>query len=171
VTTVLKLHTKRSTHRQDGEVWRHDLLDKLLAPQRAQRILAAMNSDPHLGLVGAEGHLQPISYYWGANRETVAYLCTRLGIAPAQIEHDRFVAGSMFWVRLDALRPLLDAHLGEDEFETEQGQVDGTLAHAIERVFALAAAASGCQLKEAAAVCELGPAQSAPTYPFARRSH
>ncbi len=170
VATVLKLHTKRSIHRQDGELWRRDLLDKLLSPRRAQRILAALDSDPKLGLVGAEGHLQPISYYWGANHDTVAYLCTRLGIAPAQVERDRFVAGSMFWAKLSGLRPLLDAHLGEDEFEPEQGQLDGTLAHGIERVFALAAAASGFQLNDAATVCGLSPTAPSVPYPYAARN-
>jgi lipopolysaccharide biosynthesis protein len=170
VDTVLKLHTKRSTHRQDGELWRRDLLDKLLSPQRAQRIFVAMDSDPKLGLVGAEGHLQPISYYWGANRDTVEYLCTRLGIAQAHVERDRFVAGSMFWARLGGLRPLLDAHLGEDEFEPEQGQVDGTFAHGIERVFALAAAASGFHLNDAATVCGLSPATPPAAYPYATRN-
>jgi lipopolysaccharide biosynthesis protein len=171
VTTVLKLHTKRSTHRQDGEVWRRDLLDKLLAPQRAQRILAAMHSDPRLGLVGAEGHLQPISYYWGANRDAVAYLCTRLGIAGNDADHGLFVAGSMFWVRPEALRWLLDAHLSDDEFEAENAHSDGTLAHGIERVFALAAQAAGYRLADAAAICGIGTAQPAQAYPFARRSH
>ncbi len=172
VTTVLKLHTKRSTHRQDGDLWRRDLLNKLLAPERAPAILAAMSADPTLGLVGAEGHLQPLSYYWGANQDTVAYLCARLGIAPANVDTDRFIAGSMFWARLEALRPLLDAHLDEGAFEPEHGQVDGTFAHAIERVMALAAASAGGRLADAASVCGLTSETVAKgDYPFARRSH
>ena len=53
----------------------------------------------------------------------------RLGLADTDAPA-RFVSGSMFWVRLEALRPLLDAHLDEWEFEAEQGQIDGTFAHA-----------------------------------------
>jgi lipopolysaccharide biosynthesis protein len=76
----------------------------------------------------------------------------------------------MFWVRLDALRPLLDAHLGEDEFETEQGQVDGTLAHAIERVFALSAMATDRRLSDAATVCGQSVSSASGDYPYARRN-
>lgn len=169
VTTVLKLHGKRSTHRQDGETWRRELLDKLLAPERAARIAAAFRDDATLGLVHAEGHLQPLDYYWGANQANVDYLTRRLGIAAPQVEHDSFIAGSMFWLRPAALRLLLDAHLEVAEFEAEAGQLDGTLAHAIERVFSLSASAGGFSTLSAAGL--LGLAEAAPgTYPYAQRS-
>ena len=140
---VLKLHTKRSTHRQDGEQWRRELFGKLLSPERVPRILAAFRNDPALGIVYPEGHRQPLGYYWSANQSNVESLTARMGIDPPRVESDRFIAGSMFWCRLSALRPLLDAHLDCTEFEHESGQVDGTQAHAIERVFALASTAAG----------------------------
>jgi lipopolysaccharide biosynthesis protein len=169
VTTVLKLHSKRSTHRKDGEIWRRELLDKLLAPERASHILAAFSADATLGLIHAEGHLQPLDYYWGANQSNVDYLTRRLGISAPQIEHDSFVAGSMFWLRPAALRLLLDAHLEVTEFEAETGQLDGTLAHAIERVFSLAAAAAGFKTASAASVIGLAAPPSG-AYPYARRT-
>ena len=169
VTTVLKLHSKRSTHRKDGEIWRRELLDKLLAPERASHILAAFSADATLGLIHAEGHLQPLDYYWGANQSNVDYLTRRLGISAPQIEHDSFVAGSMFWLRPAALRLLLDAHLEVTEFDAETGQLDGTLAHAIERVFSLAAAAAGFKTASAASVIGLAAPPSG-AYPYARRT-
>ncbi|MHB1271805.1 MAG: glycoside hydrolase family 99-like domain-containing protein [Rhodanobacter sp.] len=169
VTTVLKLHGKRSTHRPDGEIWRRELLDKLLAPERAERIAAAFRDDATLGLVHAEGHLQPLDYYWGANRANVDYLARRIGIPAPQVEHDSFVAGSMFWVRPAALRQLLDAHLELADFETEAGQLDGTLAHAIERVFDLTVAADGFTSASAASVLGIADTAAGP-YPYAQRS-
>lgn len=169
VTTVLKLHTKRSTHRQDGEIWRRELLDKLLAPERTSRILAAFHDDPNLGLVHAEGHRQPVEHYWGANQANVDYLTRRLGIQPPGASHDSFIAGSMFWLRPAALRALLDAHLERAEFEVEAGQLDGTLAHAIERVFSLSASAGGFTTASAALTIGLAESSSQP-YPYARRS-
>ena len=49
----------------------------------------------------------------------------------------------MFWARTAALRPLLDLHLSFDAFPEEQGQTDGTLAHAIERLYFLACEHAG----------------------------
>lgn len=165
---VLKLHTKRSPHRQDGARWRAELFDRLASPARWHRIVDAFATSPTLGLVAAEGHVQPLSYFWGSNAHNVGYLCARVGIdAPSERDAD-FVAGTMFWVRLDALRPLLDAHLGPDEFEPEQAQVDGTLAHALERVFAECVRAGGLEVTDAAAVCGLPAAVDAP-YAYAER--
>ncbi|RAP58440.1 glycoside hydrolase family 99-like domain-containing protein [Oleiagrimonas sp. MCCC 1A03011] len=168
--TVLKLHTKRSTHRNDGDTWRKELLDRLLAAHRARAIYDAFAHDSGLGLVAAEGHVQPLHYFWGANQDTVHYLCTRLGLSMPDTERDHFVAGSMLWLRLRAIRPLLDAHLGPWEFEAEAGQVDGTLAHAIERIFTLSSRAEGLRLETAASICG-EPDTAIPTYPYARRDH
>lgn len=169
VTTVLKLHGKRSTHRQDGDVWRRELLDKLLAPELAANVLATFRSDATLGLVHAEGHLQPLTYYWGANQRNVEYLSRRIGIPEPSAERDTFIAGSMFWLRPAALRPLLDAHLGVDEFEPESGQIDGTLAHAVERVFDLSARSGGYRVASSNELSGHVATTNTP-YPYARRS-
>jgi len=169
VTTVLKLHTKRSTHREDGEIWRRELLDLLLSPERATRIVEAFRDDQSLGLVHAEGHLQPLSYYWGANQANVSYLARRLGLPAPELESDRFIAGSMFWLRPAAVRLLLDAHLDLAEFDGEQGQLDGTLAHAVERIFCLMASADGFRTSSAASLLGL-PETAAATYSYALRS-
>jgi lipopolysaccharide biosynthesis protein len=171
VDIVLKLHTKRSIHRQDGERWRQELIEKLLSPERANRVLKAFHTTPRLGLAAAEGHLQPLDYYWGANEANVHYLASRLGIVSPSLESDQFIAGSMFWARLDALRPILDAHLGAWEFEEESGQVDGTLAHAVERIIDLAARAAGYSISDTATLCGLPTEDSAKPYPYAQRSH
>ncbi|MEP6897741.1 MAG: glycoside hydrolase family 99-like domain-containing protein [Rhodanobacter sp.] len=169
VTTVLKLHSKRSTHRQDGDAWRLDLLDKLLSPQRARHIVDGFAADPALGIVHAEGHLQPLDYYWGANQANVDYLCRRIGMPMVQIERDSFVAGSMFWLRPAALRLLLDAHLEIADFETESAQLDGTLAHAVERLFSLAASSAGFTIASAASMAGEHAAASK-HYSYAQRS-
>ena len=40
----------------------------------------------------------------------------------------------MFWSRLDLFDPLLDMYLMPSDFDSEKAQVDGTTAHAIERI-------------------------------------
>ncbi|MDN5923371.1 MAG: glycoside hydrolase family 99-like domain-containing protein [Xanthomonadales bacterium] len=140
---VVKLHTKRSPHRIDGDTWRRDLLDKLIAPKHAKTIHAAFGNTQDLGIVGPEGHVLPLSFYWGSNEANVQYLCRIMGIPEVNADAGVFCAGSMFWARVSALRPLLDAYLDESAFEIESGQVDGTLAHAIERCLAPAARSVG----------------------------
>jgi lipopolysaccharide biosynthesis protein len=167
---VLKLHGKRSTHREDGDAWRRELLDKLLAPARAARILSAFAEDPRLGIVHAEGHLQPLHYYWGENEANVDYVCRLAGIPAPDVEHDSFVAGSMFWLRPDALRLLLDAHLGLLDFESEAAQLDGTLAHALERSFSLCASAGNFVTRSAVSLMGGADGKAGP-YRYAERSH
>jgi len=165
---VLKLHTKRSTHRRDGEDWRRELTGRLLDADRATGIFDAFVQDPSLGLVAPEGHVQRLDYYWGANERNVGALLARIGLPAADIERDTFVAGSMFWVRLSALRPLLDAHLYRSLFEHEAGQVDGTQAHAIERIVSLVVRHAGANAQTAAAVLGL-PFTDGQPYSYARK--
>jgi lipopolysaccharide biosynthesis protein len=164
---VLKLHTKRSTHRQDGAAWRTELLERLVAPTRARATVEAFAADASLGIVAPEGHVQPLAFYWGANADNVAFLCALAGIAPPDVDRDTFVAGSMFWCRLAALEALIDAPLAEGAFDEEAGQVDGTLAHGIERVVALAATHGGFAVRTAAAL--VGAPEPGGDYPYARK--
>jgi lipopolysaccharide biosynthesis protein len=80
---LVKLHTKRSLHRPDRDVWRRDLLTKLVGPENAQRLHGAFSEFPRLGMIAPEGHILTMRSYWGANQENVHYLCRRLGIAQA----------------------------------------------------------------------------------------
>lgn len=165
---VLKLHTKQSKHRRDGEQWRNEMVGRLLAAERAPAIMQAFLAQPGLGLVAPEGHVQPLGFYWGANERNVRSLLARCGIAAPDMQRDTFAAGSMFWVRLAAIRPILDSHLTPSLFDAEAGQVDGTLAHAIERCFSLAVRHAGFKDTDAARLLGLPMQDNAP-YPYAER--
>jgi lipopolysaccharide biosynthesis protein len=160
---VLKLHTKRSTHMQHGAQWRQELLRQLLGDGHGAQAVARFAQDRQLGLLAPAGHLLPVREYVGANNATLQRLQVRLGLQK-DILGAQFSAGSMFWVRLAALRPLLDAHLPPSAFETEQGQIDGTLAHALERTLGAVCLEAGFT------VVTSGTASSDSTYAYAKRS-
>ncbi|WP_093536190.1 glycoside hydrolase family 99-like domain-containing protein [Stenotrophomonas rhizophila] len=160
---VLKLHTKRSTHMQHGAQWRQELLQQLLGDGHGAQAVARFARDRQLGLLAPAGHLLPVREYVGANHATLQRLQVRLGLQK-DILGAQFSAGSMFWVRLAALRPLLDAHLPPSAFETEQGQIDGTLAHALERTLGAVCLEAGFT------VVTSGTASSDSTYAYAKRS-
>ncbi len=152
---ILKVHTKKSTHRTDGDVWRRDLYDKLLTEQAIRAALDTFASSPTTGILGPDGHLVPMSFYWGSNAHAVEKLACRLGIRPADLSDLNFVAGTMFFAQVRALQPLLGLALVDEDFDAEAGQVDGTLAHAIERAMSISALAAGLGVRSGTAlVCQ-----------------
>ena len=54
-----------------------------------------------------------------------------------------FPAGTMFWARTKSISELFDLQLDKKDFPEEKGQVDGTIAHAIERLFGIIPAKKG----------------------------
>lgn len=144
---ILKVHTKKSIHRTDGDVWRRDLYDKLLTEQAMRDALDTFTSTPSTGILGPDGHLVPMSFYWGSNAHAVEKLACRLGIRPRDLTDLNFVAGTMFFAQVRALQPLLGLALGDDDFEVETGQVDGTLSHALERALSISALAAGLSVR------------------------
>jgi len=136
---ALKLHTKKSKHREDGDKWRLDLYTKLMGtPQLVQRIQERFEKDSlqTLGIIAPEGHIVSSHYYLASNKERIEELA-RLANLHYFGDNFEFVAGSMFWFRMESLLPLSLLNLQDDDFEPEAGQVDGTLAHALERMFGM----------------------------------
>lgn len=135
---LLKLHSKKSPHRKDGSEWLRSLLEQLV-PQDTSEIIRVL-SKPDTGVIGPEDHLVSLSRYMGANRERIMMIIKDLSnktnaneILDAANEHP-FFGGTMFWCRVDFLLPLINSKITPADFNTEKNQVDGTTAHAIERV-------------------------------------
>jgi lipopolysaccharide biosynthesis protein len=140
---ILKLHTKRSTHRIDGDLWRSQLYEKLLHPLTAEKIMLAFRRYKLLGMAAPADHILCMQTYYGSNAGNIQKLVFRMKGKPVDILSTPFVAGSMFYTRPEAIAPLCDLDLDSADFEDEAGLVDGTLAHAVERCFAIAARKAG----------------------------
>jgi lipopolysaccharide biosynthesis protein len=139
---VLKLHTKKSTHRTDGRAWFEGMIDNLLPSKRlVGQILQSLKSGT--ALVGPKGHYVSLQRYIGGNTEQLNNLLAALYGNKKADEYLKnmanygFFAGTMFWCRIDAIKPLLDIRLIPEDFEPERAQIDATMAHSCERLLSL----------------------------------
>jgi lipopolysaccharide biosynthesis protein len=140
---ILKLHTKKSYHRTDGNVWFEELVDNLLPPPS---IIGQILEELQRGtaMIGPAEHYVALAQYIGSNETSLLELVSEMHSkrAAAKLKSTSYqgvgyFAGSMFWARLSTLGPLLDVCLLPEDFDAEWGQIDGTLAHAVERIFGI----------------------------------
>ena len=142
----LKLHTKKSLHREDGNVWRNEIFESLLSPTKVGEFCRLLHTSDNIGMIGPAGHIIPMETYFGSNRSKIIRLANRMGINESQVLQTPFIAGTMFYSKIDSVLPLLNLATSEEDFEIESGQVDGTLAHAIERAIAISSNSVNLQL-------------------------
>ncbi|WP_448244553.1 rhamnan synthesis F family protein [Pseudoxanthomonas mexicana] len=132
------IHTKKSLYTGNEQAsWRRHLLDILLgSAERIGHHLGLMQADPNIGILYPESFrgVPGWAHTWLSNLEVCRELGGRLGIAIEANRYIDFPAGSMFWARVDALRPLYELALRIEDFPPECGQTDGTLQHAVERL-------------------------------------
>lgn len=144
---IAHIHTKKSLYADGGMLgWREYLLRQLLGSEdQVRRIFALFADDPGLGLVYPQNYRQ--FPYWGntwlSNKGLGREWCQRLGINDMPEGYFDYPAGSMFWARMAGLRALFDAGILLTDFPDEAGQTDGTLAHCLERLFALSTRQAG----------------------------
>lgn len=148
-------HTKRSDHTPDKKDWGIQLGHSLFhSPGYTTRVLNLFAEEQDLGIVfpvyhpSVKGQIE-----WGANFDTAASQLSRL-IGGTQLQPSDllpFPAGSFFLARTDAIKPLLEAGYQFADFDAEVGQIDGTLAHAIERLFVQVADRRGYAFRQVSA--------------------
>ena len=143
---VAHVHGKRSLHAADhdadfGNRWRNFLWRQLIGPSTPVMdvVLAHFGRDPRLGMVFPENE-QFLG--WEKNRASAALLAPRLGLGPLP-EHIEFPAGTMFWVRPQALDALLEADFQPGDYPPEPLADDGTMLHALERMLPSVVNAAG----------------------------
>ena len=140
---VLKVHGKRSKYSEEGDFWRRRLFAELCGTSSTVSKSLELLRDGGAGIVGPHDDYLTNERYWGANRDNVRRLLNASGACVSEAPPLGFFAGSMFWFRPAALAPLHRIPLADLTFEPEAGKQDGTLAHAMERVFCAVARSAG----------------------------
>jgi lipopolysaccharide biosynthesis protein len=152
----LKLHTKAAKHRLEGGSWRRAIQESLLPEgSGASSIISRMEQDQRIGLVAPQGHFLCTGAWLGRNAKGMdrALTAMNLDLDRSEAASGGFVAGSMFWFRRDALADFASPDLLQ-HFEKEADQVDGTFAHALERLFAFVAERRGYVVLPVDALCQ-----------------
>lgn len=140
---VLKLHSKKSLHHRDLDGWFHDILSALI-PTGASVAdhLRQVLDDAKTGVIGPAGQYLSVSSYLEDNRRHMRKELSRLAASKevtAVLEGCSFgfFAGTMFWARLDSLQRIFECQHPLLAYEPEQGRVNGTLVHTLERLFSI----------------------------------
>lgn len=151
---ILKLHTKNDTATTLTWVnfrcvtrkwWSRMLLDALLGSRkRFADNIRIFERESDVGMVGSAHLTTSRSFHKQHVKELLHACMDKLGYRNWRF---RFVAGTMFMVRSSIMQPLKCAYEPGD-FEVSRGDVsDGTLAHALERVFGCITLAQGYRLR------------------------
>ena len=143
---ILKLHSKRSPHSSALNGWFLHCLDNLIGSESisATNLKALQNSQTAI-VYPVENYTLSLGIQhdscWGYNNcnyEKAKPFLKRFNLDHIQRDsHFRFPAGTMFWCKPQALKPILQWGLSWKDFEEEAGQVDGTLAHSVERLIGI----------------------------------
>jgi lipopolysaccharide biosynthesis protein len=134
------LHTKKSVlqpSRRYAEAWNTFLLENLVGGERGgamiDSILSSMTSDLTIGIVFPD---DPHVLSWTSNRKFADKLAARMkcGELPEQFN---FPIGAMFWMRSAVLSRFVELDLLWGDYAPEPLPGDGTMIHAIERLFGI----------------------------------
>lgn len=141
---VLKMHSKKSPHRKDGSKWFKNLISNLLpSDPKVMTELMDVIARPNTGIVGPKGQYISLMVNFPANGPRIAEALSNIYSPQTTDKIIRrrrqygFFAGTMFWARLDAVKPVISRRFEVSRFDPERGQIDATFAHALERVFCL----------------------------------
>lgn len=137
---MLHLHTKKSPHAKNQSGWFSYILHHLLPTREdVRKILFQLTHGT--GIIAPPNYLYHSVVNSWSNPQNLFYAQQLLDRAKLQINLEAdypeidFPQGSMFWARTSYLERLFSLGLQYEDFPGEPIGVDGTVAHALERLF------------------------------------
>ncbi len=140
---ICKLHTKKTGKSPLGNVWRKLLYFDLIGSDTTVKDIVTMfEQDTNIGMITGKNTILDSELYDYGNTTKIDKLIEKSGFVFQ--DNYSFAGGTMFWTRSEMLEPVMKLFTdGTMEFEEEKGQLDNTIAHAIERFFGIV-----CAVKE-----------------------
>lgn len=131
---ILHLHSKKSPHDSVYADWGQFLRNNLIGSRDVVLSILKILREAPVGLVFSDHFREVVGLRnWGYDFDHAQGLLARMGCHIEGSTPLEFPTSTMFWARREALDPLFNLQLDYADFEEEAGQIDGTLAHAIER--------------------------------------
>jgi len=134
----------------DGKLWVENLWGNTLANESyIYNVLELFKANEKLGVLSppepfGEYHAHYYGDTWYDNYENTVQLAEKLKLN-VDIARDKevFMLGTVFWARTAALRKLLEVQWKYEDFPEEPLPIDGTISHAVERIFGYVAQDAG----------------------------
>lgn len=151
---ICHVHDKKSGQSKPGTIglgFAYKCFENTLkSKQFVLNVINTFEKNPRAGMLSPPPPNHSEYYFtfgleWGPNFATTASLAGELGIHCSIREDKEPIAplGSFFWARGAALKPLFRKKWSYEDFPQEPVQVDGTILHAIERLYPFAAQSAG----------------------------
>ena len=151
---ILKFHSKKSTHWSGGQDWLETMLDEIIPEDKGTltRIIK-LAEEGDFGIIGPKSVYYPLSVNYPANSAHITKVLTDIygderasSVVSLRSEYG-FFGGTMFWIGTESLRKIARYDSAEF-FEEESGQIDGTFAHAVERLLSIMPQIEGVPMYE-----------------------
>lgn len=135
-----------------GEAFMYKCFENVLGSKEyVKNIISTFEENPKLGLLTPPPpnhgvYYSTIGLEWSNNFDNTKDLLEKLGMekVPVDISREPIAPlGTMFWFRPEALKALIEYDWNYEDFPKEPNDMDGTLLHAIERIYPFVAQYEG----------------------------
>lgn len=151
---VVLIHSKKSLHSEKmGNAWIQREVELLLNPQKLSRAIGIISRYPNVGIISSNvtDLIRKLNFRWGKNLESLKNSPYRnlVDFEKARPGNSiNFPAGGMFLANPLAISTLLSIPLAYSDFPPEEGQIDGTLQHGLERLIGVVSEQNGFSIAE-----------------------
>ena len=134
-----------------GQSFAYKINESVLSTKEyVNNVIDGFDKNPFIGMLSAtvpihSSFLNTLAMEWGINFEQTKALAKEFGFSVPIAEGHAPVAplGTVFWYRTKALKPLFSRKWDYTDFPEEPNKVDGTILHAIERLYPYAVQEAG----------------------------